>query len=66
MGTQKPAETALVACEICLKEIPPSEAIHAEASDYLLHFCGMDCYYQWTERAAGDSSGNAAKRSRQP
>ena len=28
-----------VACEVCLKEIPVSEASNCEASDYVIHFC---------------------------
>jgi len=36
-----------VACKICLKEIPVSEAKSDEASDYVAHFCGLDCYSKW-------------------
>lgn len=36
-----------VACEVCLKEIPKSEAVVAEATDYVLHFCGIECYAKW-------------------
>ena len=39
-----------VACEICLKEIPLSEAKNEEASDYVFHFCGIDCYTKWKEQ----------------
>lgn len=37
----------LVECEICLKEIPASEAKNEEASDYVLHFCGLECFDKW-------------------
>jgi len=40
-----------VNCEICLKEIPPSEANSAEAQDYLLYFCGLECYAEWQKRS---------------
>jgi hypothetical protein len=40
-----------VACEICLREIPLSEARSDEASDYVRYFCGLDCYDQWHTRA---------------
>jgi hypothetical protein len=43
----KPTEIEQVACEICLKEVPKSEATIAEASDYVLHFCGLECYAKW-------------------
>ncbi len=54
--TQKPIETRRVACEICLKEIPQSEAINAEARDYVAHSCGIDCYRVWAERTADQTA----------
>lgn len=36
-----------VACEICLKQIPLSEAKSDEASDYVRYFCGLECYARW-------------------
>ena len=43
----KSTETEKVPCEVCLKEIPRSEAEIEEVSDYVLYFCGMDCYKKW-------------------
>jgi hypothetical protein len=37
----------LVECEICLKEIPVSEAKNEEASDYVFYFCGLECFERW-------------------
>lgn len=37
----------LVPCEICMKEVPKSEAIVPEACDYVAYFCGLECYAQW-------------------
>jgi len=37
----------MVKCEVCLTEIPASEAKSAEAYDYIAHFCGLDCYQKW-------------------
>ena len=37
----------LVPCEVCLKEIPRSEAKVEEASDYVAYFCGLDCFEKW-------------------
>ena len=37
----------MVACDVCLKEIPRSEAKVEEASDYVVHFCGLECYDKW-------------------
>ena len=39
-----------IACEICLKEIPVSEAKSVEATDYVVHFCGLDCYDKWNSQ----------------
>ncbi len=36
-----------VKCEVCMKEIPKSEAKSPEASDYVIHFCGLECYAKW-------------------
>ena len=71
MSTQvKPAELALVACEVCLKEVPQSEAIVPEASDYVAYFCGLECYQQWrrladaakAEPGQPDQAGTEAKQ----
>lgn len=45
--TDKPAELETVACEVCMKEVPVSEATVPEATDYVVHFCGLDCYQKW-------------------
>lgn len=47
---KKSTEAENVPCEVCLKEIPPSEAKIEEASDYALYFCGLDCYDKWREK----------------
>ena len=39
-----------VECHICLKEIPASGARSEETKDYVLHFCGLDCYSRWKEQ----------------
>ena len=48
MSSIKPPEVGdLISCEVCLKEIPISEAKNEEASDYVVYFCGLDCYQIW-------------------
>ncbi|MCK5499601.1 MAG: DUF3330 domain-containing protein [Gammaproteobacteria bacterium] len=47
--SEKPIEIEKVPCNVCLKEIPRSEAEIEEASDYVLYFCGLDCYEKWRE-----------------
>ena len=43
----KPIDVELIACEVCLKEVPKSEATVPEATDYVVHFCGLECYEKW-------------------
>ena len=42
----------VISCQICLHEIPLSEAVVPEASDYVAYFCSLDCYASWLRRAA--------------
>ena len=43
----RPTDVPKVSCAVCLKEIPKSEAKISEAEDYVLHFCGIDCFDRW-------------------
>ena len=38
-------------CAVCEHEVPLSEAPVREASDYMAHFCGLDCYERWRKLA---------------
>lgn len=40
----------IIDCSICLKEVPISEACSEEATDYVLHFCGLECYTKWKDQ----------------
>jgi len=42
-----------VSCHICETQVPLSEAISPEGEDYMLHFCGMDCFARWYRQAYG-------------
>lgn len=53
-----PTQTEIIACDICLKEIPASEARSVEASDYVQHFCGLDCYATWRKQNPDENSGS--------
>jgi hypothetical protein len=50
----EPVEPTLVECEVCLKEVPESEAVVPEASDYVVYFCGLECYQRWRALAQKD------------
>ena len=55
----RPTSVEIIQCEICLKEIPISEATSAEARDYVMHFCGLECYDQWSNQlVAGEKIKN--------
>jgi hypothetical protein len=45
--SDKSVETALVSCEVCLKDVPITEATIPEAVDYVVYFCGLDCFEKW-------------------
>jgi len=45
----KPIAVELVPCAVCQKEIPKSVALSSEAQDYVLNFCGLDCYEEWSQ-----------------
>ena len=49
--SEKSTTEEVVACEICLREVPTSEAKSVEAADYFLYFCGAECYAKWAEQA---------------
>lgn len=46
----RPVAEPQVSCEVCLKEVPASEAKVREAEDYVLYFCGLDCFDAWLQR----------------
>ncbi len=50
--TNKPVEDVHVSCKVCLKEVPLSEAVVPEATDYFVHFCGVECFEKWKGKRA--------------
>ena len=40
-----------IPCHVCRHEIPLSAAVWREASDYVEHFCGLDCYDRWRKQS---------------
>lgn len=49
-----PSEPELIQCEVCLNEIPGSIAATVEGSEYVHHYCGLDCLGRW--RACAETS----------
>lgn len=46
------ASCSVVSCAVCLKEVPADAIRLADAQDYVLHFCGLDCLEAWQKQAA--------------
>jgi hypothetical protein len=40
-----------VTCAVCFSPIPRDEAVIPEATDRLIHLCGLDCYARWRSTA---------------
>jgi len=40
-----------ISCQVCLTEIPLSEVVNDEATDYVIYFFGLDCYDRWRHLA---------------
>ena len=49
-NSEDPLPVEQISCEVCLKEIPLSEAKSEEATDYVVYFCGLDCYETWSSQ----------------
>jgi hypothetical protein len=47
VDTTQPGPVELLPCAVCQKEIPKSVALSSEDQDYVLYFCGLDCYENW-------------------
>lgn len=45
-----PEEPEHVACKVCMKQIPKDVAKSFEGDEYVLHFCGLECYAQWQQQ----------------
>lgn len=42
-----------IPCSVCQRDIPLSAAVWRESSDYVAHFCGLECYERWRSRPGG-------------
>ena len=56
----KPLDLERVTCAVCLKDVPRSEATVPEALDYVVYFCGLDCFETW-QRQEGAGAGEASE-----
>ncbi|WP_444993887.1 DUF3330 domain-containing protein [Aliikangiella sp. IMCC44359] len=44
--TENEPNTVQLSCEECCQNIPYSR----ESEDYVVYFCGLDCYRKWQEK----------------
>lgn len=51
-----------VPCDVCQHEISLSEALAAEATDYVVYFCGLDCYDRWRRLRDGFQLSTAGRQ----
>src|SRR4051794_2413653 len=57
-ATDPPVVLERVSCWQAFIEIPLSEAVVPEALDYVVYFCGLDCYELWRNQAGAASIGD--------
>ncbi len=48
-SNENPEVPDQVRCKTCQREIPRTDALKDEAEDYVLWFCGLDCYQKWQQ-----------------
>lgn len=50
MDCEHEHECTVLSCDFCLIDLPNSDAIREEGSDYVAHFCGLPCLEAWRKR----------------
>ncbi|GMR21349.1 MAG: hypothetical protein BMS9Abin36_1949 [Gammaproteobacteria bacterium] len=60
MSNQKhEGKNGVIECSVCLKEIPITGAKSVETTDYVAHFCGLECYDKWKKQQSDESKKEA-------
>lgn len=52
--TEASVPHAVLTCEECCAQVPGDEAITEEGTEYVMYFCGIDCYDTWHRRCGED------------
>jgi hypothetical protein len=55
--TEHSCSTAFVQ-ESFLKEMPVANTGTVETAEYVIHFCGLECYAEWMKRSGPDVPGD--------
>ncbi len=58
MSVNDPSTSCTTCCECC-KEIPLDAALTPEGTEYVLHFCGLECYQRFQARASAAAETSA-------
>jgi len=45
-----------VSCHYCRKHLPKDQALQPEAEEYVMYFCGLECYEAWRRASTQDRS----------
>ncbi|HKJ87970.1 MAG TPA: DUF3330 domain-containing protein [Gammaproteobacteria bacterium] len=56
--SRTPGKQEQVACSVCIAEVPRDEALSMESRDYVIYFCGLDCYHQWSAEEREEGTGS--------
>jgi hypothetical protein len=51
LDCQSDHHCTVLSCDMCLTELPADDAIREEGTDYVAHYCGLDCLARWRRRA---------------
>nr|CAB65710.1 Urf-2 protein [Xanthomonas campestris] len=65
-ATSDPTVSDCTTCCECCKEIPLDAALTAEGSEYVLHFCGLECYQRFQARAQARAVSDTAPADNSP
>lgn len=53
MDVEGASSSAHLVCVCCHGQVPDDEIVVPEATNYLVHFCGLECYAVWRATTAG-------------
>ena len=56
MSKEHTSKVEEVSCDVCLKNIPISDAKIEQGSDSVAHFCGLECYAKWKYQQSPEHS----------
>lgn len=50
-----------ITCRVCLEEVPLNLVDTPEGSDYIGHFCGIECYAEFNEKLKAETATPSAR-----